>query len=153
MSNEEGRDLQTASQNQENLPVEKSLKLTSNEILDLTGLSEGQIAELKQKHMEGMIDLKKKAEELKIDVTALDAALTSFTHQTAKATEAGASATISHTQNSAAGRTEVIIGNTAKAQSGKISRSATGEQDRTMWIVGIVAIAAVVIALIAFSGK
>jgi len=127
---------------------ENLLNLSSNSVLDLSGLSDQQIAELREQHASGMIDLQRKAAELKVDVGALDAALTSFNDQTAKATREGNSATITHVQTSSAGRTEVMIGNTDKAASGKISRAARGETDKTIWYVGIAAAAAVVVALI-----
>lgn len=148
MTNEAGKGLQKVEGASGNLPTDTTIRLTQNEVLELTGLDATQIAELKNQHAAGVIELKKKADELKIDVAALDAALSSFSDQTAKATQAGAHATITHTQDSSLGRTEVVIGNTEKAASGKISRSGTGEQDRTLWIVGIVVVAAIVIALI-----
>ena len=45
--------------------------------------------------------------------------------------EAGNSATISHTQTTSIGRTEVIMGNTDHAKSGKLTKSQTGERDWT----------------------
>lgn len=144
-----GKEIQTENaDSQENLPATESINLTNKHVLDLTGLSVGQISELKQQHAAGMIDIQRKATELKVDVGALDAALASFTDQTARATQAGASATITHTQTTSIGRTEVVIGNTEKAAAGKISRSGRGEVDRALWIVGIVAVAAIIIALV-----
>ena len=135
------------------VPAETSIRLTDTQVLDLTGLNADQIAELKHQYVSGMIDVKKKAEELKVDVGALDAALSSFNDQTAKGTQLNASVTISHTQTSALGRTEVMIGNTEKAASGKISRSAAGLEDQSRWIIGAVVVVAVVIAFIVMSGK
>jgi hypothetical protein len=45
--------------------------------------------------------------------------------------------TATHTQNTAIGRTEVVIGNTDRAASGKLSASAAGVPDRLLWMVGI----------------
>jgi len=151
MEKDKDRDLQPITGESEiSLPPEKSIKLTQNELLDLTGLSEDEVAELKRQHAAGMIDVNKKAKELKIDVMALDAALSSFTDQTAKATQAGASVTITHTQSTSIGRTEVVVGNTEKAAQGKISSSAAGLEDRTLWIAGIIAVVVIIIALIVF---
>lgn len=130
------------------LPAERSIRLDQQSVLDLSGLSDSEVAELKKQYNSGMIDIHKKAAELKVDVGALDAALGSFTDQTAKATQAGAHATITHSQTSALGRTEVVIGNTDRAAAGKLSASAAGLQDKTLWIVGIVAIAAIIVAMI-----
>lgn len=146
MSNGNGRDLQAAGQGT-GLPADKALKLTQNDVLDLSGLSESQVSELRIQHAKGMISLQQKAQEAKIDVAALDASLSSFNDQTSKATQAGASATIQHSQTTSIGRTEVIIGNTDRAAAGKLSRSATGERDRTLVIVGIIAVAAVLVAM------
>jgi hypothetical protein len=87
-----------------------------------------------------------------VEIGALDAALGSFTDQTQRATNAGASATITHTQTSSLGRTEVVIGNTEKAASGKVSRSAAGEDNKTIMIVAIAAVTAVIVAVVAFGG-
>jgi hypothetical protein len=154
MADEESRALQTSdSTSGENVPAEASIKLKSIEALDLSGLSTSEIAELKQQHASGMIDIQKKAEELKVDVAALDATLGSFTDQVGKATQAETSATITHTQTSTVGRTEVVIGNTDRAATGKVSRSARGEQDKTLWIIGIVAVVAIALAVIFVVGK
>lgn len=69
-----------------NLPAEKSISLDQRALLDLSGLPDEAISELKKAHASGMIELRKKAEELKIDVAALDATLETFTQQTGKAT-------------------------------------------------------------------
>ncbi|MEO0035697.1 MAG: hypothetical protein RLZZ501_1720, partial [Pseudomonadota bacterium] len=82
--------------------------------------------------------------EMKLDVTALDAALSSFTDQTAKATQAGAHATIQHSQSSSIGKTEVVIGNTDRAAAGKIN-TGTGGHMRTLIVVGVVSVAVVVL--------
>jgi hypothetical protein len=73
-------------------------------------------------------------------VSALDAALTSFTDQTAKATQAGAHATIQHSQTSAIGRTEVVIGNTERAAAGRFSNFKDLFGRYILWIVGAVAV-------------
>ena len=119
---------------------ELTIKLNEKNELDLSGLGETEIAELKRQYLTGMIDVKKKAEDLQVEIGALDAALGSFTDQTQRATNAGASATITHTQTSSLGRTEVVIGNTEKAASGKVSRSAAGEDNKTIMIVATIII-------------
>ena len=125
-----------------------TLKLDQTVSLDLSGLSESQITELKMRHAEGMVDLAKKATEIGIDVKALDASLTSFNTQTDRATQGGYSATIQHSQTTSIGRTDVIIGNTEKAASGRLSRSVTGAG----CLQQIVLIVAAVFVLIAIFG-
>ena len=149
MTNDDSKALTTTENRAEShLPAEKTIILSQNQVLDLSHLTESQIQELKMQHASGIIDIQKKAAELNVDVGALDLALGSFTDQTAKATEAGAHTTITHTQTSSVGRTEVVIGNTDKAASGKISRSAAGGNDIKLWVVGILAITAIIIAVV-----
>ncbi len=126
------------------------INLGSNSLIDLTGMPPEQMAELKRQYASGMIDLKKKAEELKIDNASLAMTLNSFNTEASKATQANVSMTATHTQTTAIGRTEVVIGNTDRAASGKLSPSAAGVPDRLLWIIGITAIAAVIVALIVF---
>ena len=127
------------------------INLGTSQLIDLTGLTEEQATELRHQHASGMIDIHRKAQELKVDVAALEAGLGAFNDQTVRATEAGHSATITHTQTTAAGRTEVVIGNTERAASGKISRSAAGQRDITMWLAIVGAAAAVLIVLAIFN--
>lgn len=63
-----------------------SINFGSNNVIDLTGLPDDQVNELKRQHASGMIDLKRKAEELKIDVGALSMGLGTFNDEAAKAT-------------------------------------------------------------------
>src|SRR5215469_6434908 len=116
--------------------------------LDLTGMPPDQIAELRRQYASAMIDVKKKAEELKMENASLAMTLDSFNTEASKATQANVSMTATHTQNTAIGRTEVVIGNTGRAASGKVSASAAGVPDRLLWIVGIAAVALVIVALI-----
>jgi hypothetical protein len=144
MSESTGRELQSIEPGAA-VPAERSINLSSNDVLDLSGLSEAQVAEIKRQHANGMVSVQVKAAELKLDVTALDAALSSFTEQTAKATQAGAHATIQHSQSSSIGKTEVVIGNTDRAAAGKIG-SGLGAQTRTLIAVGIIGLAVMVLA-------
>jgi hypothetical protein len=123
---------------------------STNSLIDLTGIPPEQVAELKRQYASGMIDLAKKAGELKIDNASLAMLLDSFNTEAAKATQANVSMTATHTQTTAIGRTEVVMGNTDRAASGKLSASAAGVPDRLLWIVGIVAVAAIIVALIIF---
>lgn len=146
MSKENGQELQASGQSV-GLPTDKSLRLAQNDVLDLSGLSDSQVSELRLQHAKGLISLQQKAQEMKVDVAALDASLNAFTDQTEKATLSGASVTIQHSQTTSIGRTEIIIGNTDRAAAGKLSRSASGEKDRTLMIIGIIAVAVVLVAM------
>jgi hypothetical protein len=144
MSEATGRELQSVEPVVANVPAERALNLAQSDKLDLSGLNNTQIAEIKRQHADGMVTVQVKAAEMKLDVSALDAALTSFTDQTAKATQAGAHATIQHSQTSSIGKTEVVIGNTDRAAAGKI-HSGSNVQFRTLIAVGVVAVAVVVL--------
>jgi hypothetical protein len=121
---------------------------SANSLIDLTGIPPETVAELKRQYASGMIDLTKKAQDLKIDNASLAMLLDSFNTEAAKATQANVSMTATHSQTTSIGRTEVVMGNTDRAASGKLSASAAGVQDRLLWIVGIVAVAAIIVALI-----
>lgn len=129
---------------------ENSLALGQTDMLDLSGLTPTQIAELKRQHVGGLIDVQRKAQEMKVDVAALDATLQSITDQTSKATQAGSHITTTHTQTTSIGRTETVIGNTDRAASGKLSRSAVGQGDNTPIYVIVAAVAVVIVAFLAF---
>ena len=123
-----------------NVPADRALNLTQNDVVDLSGLSDEQVALIKRQHADGMVSVQVKAAEMKLEVSALDAALTSFTDQTAKASQAGAHATIQHSQTSAIGTTEVVIGNTDRARAGKFASFGILIQRNILWVVGAVAV-------------
>jgi hypothetical protein len=92
-----------------------------------------------------MLDLSKKAQELHIDVAALRSSLDTLSHTVKETGREGNSITASHTVTSSAGRTEVIMGNTERAATGKLSASQTGEFNWTPVYIIIGIIAAVLI--------
>lgn len=127
------------------------LKITSNidsQELDLSSLTETEIAEINKQYALNSLEIQKKAADLKIEISALDSTLRSFTEQTKNASESGTSATITHSQSSALGRTEVIVGNTDRAANGKISRSGRGIDDKMIIITGILAVTVIFAVLI-----
>ncbi len=98
-----------------------------------------------------MLDLHKRAQELHIDVGALKATLGTMTQTTREVADDDNAITISHTQTTSVGRTEIMMGNTDKARSGKFSKSQTGETDWTpAYIIG--GIIALVLIAAAFAG-
>ncbi len=129
----------------EQLP--EQIKLSGGETISLQGLSEEQKQTLMMQHAGAMLDLQKKATEYGIDAQGIRNQLDSHIDQANKAKQDGTSATISYVQDSSLGRTEAIIGNTDRAASGKMSKSATGEKDNTIMIVSIIVVAVVLIAI------
>ena len=112
--------------------------------LDLSGLSDEQRNELVMQHARGHIDLDAKALELGVSVQALGVTLDKLSKTTQQVSDAGDAVRISHTTDSVAGRTEIVMRNTDEAERRKLSRTQTGA---TNWMPYYVfgAIAAVVI--------
>ncbi|WP_170339661.1 hypothetical protein [Ruegeria arenilitoris] len=122
----------------------------SNEI-DLAGLDEEQRKQMLADYNKGILDVSKTAHEMKVDLDALHATLSHLGNATSQAAKDGTSVTITHTQDTNIGRTEIIMGNTDEAQRGKLSRSQTGETNWTPYYIfgGLVAL---VIIVAAFAG-
>ena len=94
-------------------------------------------------YMRGTLDIQKKAAQMHVDVGAFRNMLDVMAQKTKEiSTQEGASVTMSHTQESSVGRTEVIMGNTAQAASGKLTRTMAGERNLVplYFIVGAIAI-------------
>lgn len=110
--------------------------------IDLSHLPEKERNALMVDHAKNMIDVQKRALEMNVDAGALKKTLDDMTGAAKSANENETSATLSHTQSSQVGRTEVMIGNTEKANKGKFSNSQTGEKDLTPYYIfgGILAV-------------
>lgn len=142
------QDLEKVDPNKASVPA-KSIQLgASITQLDVSNLPEAQVQELQMRQAQALIDIHKKAQELKVDVGALDAGLSSMVQHTKQVSEAGDSITITHSATTSLGRTEVIMGNTDTANKGKLTRSQAGLKDNTLIYVIIAAVAAVIVALI-----
>lgn len=116
--------------------------------IDLSHLPEEQRVELQMEHARGMIDLQRKALELGVDEASLRNTLTNLNETTREATDVGASVTVSHTQSSSIGRTEVIMGNTDHAKKGRLSKSQTGETNWTPLYIGLGVVAVLILVSI-----
>lgn len=135
---EERKDLTTGS----GAKPPSTITLGKSASLDLSHLPEEVQVELQAEYAKGMIDLNKKAQELNIDEAALRNTLDDLNETTKQATDANASITVSHTQSSSIGRTEIIMGNTDQARKGKLTKSQTGETNWTpiYVVIGIIAL-------------
>ena len=119
--------------------------------LDLSRLTDNERNEIIKAYQSGLVDVRLRASSLGVDVTALAATLKTLVQTTEEISAAeGSSVTITHTQDSAAGRTEIIMGNTEHAQRGKLTRSQTGDRDMTpFYIIGVaIVIGIIVIAVL-----
>lgn len=117
--------------------------------MDLAWLPEEERKTILKDYAAGMLDLGRKAQELQVDVVTLQNTLRTFADTTKRVADDGNAVTVSHTQTTSIGRTEIIMGNTAQAESGKLSKSQTGERDWTPYyifggLVAVVLIAALV---------
>src|SRR5690242_533623 len=113
--------------------------------IDLSALPEHQRQALFRQHAASVLDIGRKAQELSVDVGALRATLDVATQTTKDASQAGNSVTITHVVESKAGRTEVIMGNTDTAQSGKLSSRQAGVRDWTPYYIFAALLALVII--------
>lgn len=127
---------------------DNKIDLTASTKLDISNLSTEAQSLLKQKAVEAQLDIHKKAQEAQIDIQGTKLNLDNLNSTVRESTKDGTSITVTHTQTTSIGRTEVMMGNTERAAAGKISRSGAGLDDNTMKIVIVVAIVAVVIVLL-----
>ena len=125
------------------------IQLGPNTHIDLSGLTTEQQQQLKMKHAEAMIGVNRKAQELVADAGALNHSLGTMAHHTGEVAAAGHDVTITHTQDSSLGRTEIIMGTSEAAKKGKLTRSQTGQPDNTILFVGL-AFGVVIIIIIVF---
>lgn len=124
----------------ENVPT--NISLTPDASMDISWLPEAERKALLVDYTNGMLDIGKKAQELHVDSAALKKTLDDLSLTTRDIAESGNAVTVSHTQTTSVGRTEVIMGNTEQAKSGKLSKSQTGEKDWTAYYIfgGIIAL-------------
>jgi hypothetical protein len=116
--------------------------------IDLSFLPEAQRNALLHDHARKLLDLGAKAQELGVDTNTLRVTLDQLATTTREVSESGNSVTISHTQTTKIGRTEIKMGNTEEAKSGRMSRSQTGERDWNPYYIFVGIGALVLIALI-----
>ena len=119
-----------------------SIPLGPKTTMDLSWLPEEERKALLTEYTGGMLDISRKAQELHLEVSVLDATLQTLAGTTRRVSEQGDSITLTHTQTSSVGRTEVMMGNTERAQTGKLTKSQTGEKDWTPFYVigGLIAV-------------
>ena len=119
--------------------------------IDLSFLPDDQRDILLADYAKGVLDVAKRAHELHVDVGVLKSTLDNLANTTREVSESGNAVTISHTQTTKIGRTEIKMGNTDEARSGKLTRSQTGERDWTPYYIFAEIIAAVLIVFVVMS--
>jgi hypothetical protein len=121
----------------------------STSIIDLGSLSQQQQDQLVMEYMRGTLDINKKAAAMHVDITAFKNMLDVMAHKTKElAEQEGTSVTMQHTQETSVGRTEVIMGNTAQAASGKLTRTMAQERNLTwLYVVGGAIVVLILVAM------
>lgn len=109
--------------------VPTQINLGPSTSMDLSWLPENERKALLIDYTKSMMDISKKAQELHVDVAVLKKTLDDLSDTTREVSNSGNAVTITHSQTTEVGRTEVMMGNTEQAQSGKLSKSQTGEKD------------------------
>ncbi len=112
--------------------------------IDLSFLPEAERTALMTDYARGVIDVAKKAHELHLDVAVLKSTLEHLADATKEVAESGSAVTLTHSQTTKIGRTEIKMGNTDEARSGKLSSSQSGITDWNPYYI-FAAIAAIVI--------
>jgi hypothetical protein len=131
--------------------VPTSVPLGQSTQLDLSWVPEDERKELLMSYARGQLDISRRANELGVEVSTLRATLNTLSDTTRQVAQDGNSVTVTHTQNSQFGRTEIIMGNTDTAVKGKLTKSQAGQQDWSPYYI-LAAIAAVVLIAIAAFG-
>jgi hypothetical protein len=148
MSNSDSRDM---------VPRPQGASLTTVPLgptatIDLSFLTEQQRNALLHDHARKMLDLGAKAQELGIDTQTLGATLDRLATTTREVSESGNSVTISHTQTTKVGRTEIKMGNTEEAKSGRMTRSQAGDRDWNPYYI-FAGIGALVLIALMFASR
>lgn len=128
-----------------------SIALATGQTIDLSFVPEAQRNALMTEYMRGTLDIAKKANELHVDVVTLRNTLGTLAETTRQVAQEGNSVTITHTQTTAVGRTEIIMGNTETAGKGKLTRTQTGSETNWTPYYIFAAIAAVVLIAVAIA--
>jgi hypothetical protein len=110
--------------------------------IDLGFLPEAERNALMADYAKGVLDVAKKAHELHVDVGVLEATLGHLAKTTREVSADGNAVTVTHTQTTNIGRTEIKMGNTEEAKTGRLTSSQTGERNWTPYYIfaGIVAV-------------
>ena len=118
-------------------------------MIDLGSLSQDQQNQLVMEYMRGTLDINKRAAQMHVDVNAFKNMLDVMATKTRELAEQdGTSVTMQHTQETSVGRTEVIMGNTAQAASGKLTRTMAGERNMTwLYFVGGAIVVLILVAM------
>ena len=130
------------------VPTEKSIQLAgdSTKSLDVTGLTEEQIQELKVKHADLAIETEDYAKRVAIDAKKMDLKLGAMSSRTKEVAGSGQDITITNVEEDLLGRTETVMGTSETAKKGKLTRSQKGLKDPTTLTLGFALIVIIIVA-------
>jgi hypothetical protein len=131
--------------------VPTSIALGSGQTVDLSFIPEAQRSVILAEYMRGNMNIALRANELHVNVLTLKNTLDALVGSVNQVAKDGNSVTITNTQDTPLGRTEIIMGNTETAGKGRLTRSQVGGE--TNWIpyyifAAIAAFAVIVIAIV-----
>lgn len=126
--------------------VPTEINLGPSTSMDLSWLPENERKALLIDYTKGMMDISKKAQELHVDAVVLKKTLDDLSDTTREVSDSGNAVTITHSHTTKVGRTEIMMGNTEQAQSGKLTKSQTGEKDWTPYYIFAGILALIIIA-------
>jgi hypothetical protein len=120
--------------------------------VDLSSLTDEERAALIKDYAKGVIEIDKKARELHVDAGGLKSTLSTLAQTAKDVSESGNAVTMTHTMDTKLGRTEVKIGNTEEAKSGKLTSTQTGDRNWTPYYI-FAGIAALILIAFLFAGR
>lgn len=127
----------------------RTIQLGRQDVLDVSNLPQREQDALEVQAHQKAIERDDRTQRMAQDLMATAGQIRTFTNAVADNAELDAAVTITNTKDDALGRTEIMIGNTDAARTGKLSRSQQGFGDYAwLWIL-LAAIAGVVIVLVA----
>lgn len=126
-----------------NMPAE--IFLGQNTSIDISWLPEPESKALLKDYTKGILDIDLKAKMLHVEAAALKKNLCDLSDTVREVSDSGNSVTISHVNTTDIGRTEVVMGNTDQAHSGKLTKSQTGEKDWNPYYIFACILALVII--------
>lgn len=119
-------------------------------VIDLGSLTQEQQNALVMEYMRGTLDINKRAAQMHVDVGAFKNMLDVMATKTRElAAQENTSVTMSHTQETSVGKTEVIMGNTAQAASGRLTRTMAGERNLT-WVYVVLGVVTLLVLVSIF---
>lgn len=149
MSNEPESEVEVLKSSLPAVSPERQIDLSGDRnVLDLSGLSDQQVDVLRQKHAELAIDTAYRAKKIGTDVNSLAATLKTISEQTEIMSDKGMNVTVTNTRDDNLGRTEIIVGNSEAAKTGKLTRSQKGMNDSPVLWMGFALVVLLIFAIL-----